>query len=339
MLARPFVAGGAVWNLADFSSETRQEANPHLNTKGLLTANRQPKAPYYYYQTQLRTVPLVRISSRDWTLRAGVAASSDSLICPQVVEVYTNQPTASLRLNGRDLGTRPAPDGVARFRVPFTDGRNLLVASAPSSTATDEAAVDFQVVPQRLNDPRLPFRELNVSLGDERSFVDEQLHQVWLPEQPYAPGGWGYVGGHPYKLPGDRLPYGSDRDILGTDFDAVYETQRLGLTQFRLDLPDGEYELTLHLAELEAAPAAAQLAYNLAGEQASGSAHPAARRFTILVNGQPVLPDLGGAALPPLRAVSHRVPVSVRGGQGLVLTFDAQVGEAYLNGLQVRRVD
>jgi beta-galactosidase len=339
MRARPFVAGGAVWNLADFSSETRQEANPHLNTKGLLTADRQPKAPYYYYQTQLSAAPLVRISSRDWTLRAGVAASPDSLVCPQVVEVYTNQPAASLRLNGRDLGTRPAPDGVARFRVPFTNGRNLLVAGIPGSTITDEATVDFQVLPQQLADPRLPFRELSVSLGDERSFTGYQLRQVWLPEQPYASGGWGYVGGHPYKLPGDRLPYGSDRDILGTDLDAVYETQRLGLREFRFDVPAGTYELTLHLAELEAAPASAQLAYNLAGEQASSSAPAATRRFDILVNGQPILPDLGGAALPPLRAVSHRIPVLVREGQGIVLTFSAQAGEACLNGVQVRRLE
>ncbi|MGI4872155.1 MAG: glycoside hydrolase family 2 TIM barrel-domain containing protein [Janthinobacterium lividum] len=338
ILARPFVAGGAVWNLADFSSETRQEANPHLNTKGLLTATRQPKAPYYYYQTQLSANRTGRIASRNWTLRAGVAVSDDSLVCPQLVEVYTNQPAVRLRLNGDDLGLHPAPGGVACFRVPFVDGRNLLVVNTPDGVATDEATVEFQLLPRRLADPRLPFCELSVSLGDERTFTDEQLRQVWLPEQPYAPGGWGYVGGHVFKLPGERLPYGSDRDVLGTDLDAVYETQRLGLQAFRLDVPDGEYEVTLHLAELEAAPAGAQLAYNLAGEQASGSAAPASRRFEVLMNGQLVLPGLGGAALPPLRAISYRVPVSVRGSQGLELTFRAQAGEACLNGLQVRRV-
>jgi beta-galactosidase len=256
------------------------------------------------------------------------------------VEVYTNQPTATLRLNGRDLGTHAALGGVASFRVPFSNGRNLLAASTPGGSAIDEATIEFQLLPQRLADPRLPFRELNVSLGDERSFTDYQLRQVWLPEQPYSPGGWGYVGGHTYKLPGDRLPYGSDRDILGTDLDAVYETQRLGLREFRLDVPDGTYELTLHLAELESAPSTAQLAYNLAGEQANSGVTPAvARRFTVLVNNQPVLPDLGGVALPPLRATSYRVPVLVRNGQGLTLTFEAQSGEACLNGLQVRRVE
>src|SRR5690606_18519256 len=32
--ARPFVSGGLAWALADFSSEPRAEASPHINTKG-----------------------------------------------------------------------------------------------------------------------------------------------------------------------------------------------------------------------------------------------------------------------------------------------------------------
>ncbi len=337
---RPFVAGATVWNLAEFNSETRQEANPHLNTKSLLTGDRRPKDAYYYYQSRLLAPPLLKIGSRNWTLRAGAAAGPDSLFCRQVVEVYTNQPTAQLLLNGRRLGTQPAVAGVARFSVPFGPGPNHLRAEVPGQAVADETDVDFQLIPARLADPRLPFTELSVSLGDERTFTDYQRHQVWLPEQPYAPGGWGYVGGHVYKLPGDRLPYGSDRDILGTDYDAVYETQRLGLREFRLDVPDGQYEVTLHFAELEAAPAAEQLAYNLAGDKATAAtAAPASRAFSVLANGLPVLPGLGAATgLLPLQATSIQVPVAARGGQGIRLTFEASQGEAFLNGVQVRRL-
>jgi beta-galactosidase len=341
MLARPFVAGSTVWNLAEFNSETRQEAVPHINNKSLLTGDRRPKDAYLFYQARLLKTPFLKIGSRSWTLRAGAQASPDSLICRQVVEVYTNQPTVQLLLNGRDLGTRPAMEGLARFTVPFQNGPNQLRAQVPGQPLTDEASIDFQVIPTKLADTRAPFTELNVSLGDERTFTDARLHQVWVPEQAYAPGGWGYVGGHVYKLPGDRLPYGSDRNILGTDYDAMYETQRLGLSEFRLDVPDGQYELTLHFAELEAAPEAEQLAYNLAGEKAAptSAAAPASRRFTVLVNGQPALPGLSAASgLRPLQAVSIRVPVAAQGGQGIRLTFQAEAGEALLNGLQVKRV-
>nr|GFC69299.1 hypothetical protein [Tanacetum cinerariifolium] len=108
---------------------------------------------------------------------------------------------------------------------------------------------------------------------------------------------------------------GSDRDILGTDLDAIYETQRVGLTQFRLDVPDGEYELTLHLAELEAAPAAAQLAYNLAGEQASGSAPAAARRFGMLVRLASFLPGSAVARVGHQVAAGEQKALGIANGQ------------------------
>ncbi|WP_375378245.1 malectin domain-containing carbohydrate-binding protein [Hymenobacter cellulosilyticus] len=162
-----------------------------------------------------------------------------------------------------------------------------------------------------------------------------------MPEQEYTPGGWGYVGGKVYKLPGERLPYGSDRDILGTGYDALYETQRVGLSQFRLDVPDGEYEVTLHFAELEAAPAAEQLVYNLAGNSAAAGATPkAGRSFSVLANGVAALPNLSTATtLPALQAVSYKVPVSARGGRGIILDFQPQTGETILNGLQVKRLN
>ncbi|MDB5270710.1 MAG: hypothetical protein JWP58_3750 [Hymenobacter sp.] len=341
ILARPFVAGATVWNLAEFNSETRQEAVPHINNKSLLTADRQPKDAYLFYQAHLLKAPFVRIGSRAWTLRSGTAASPDSLYCAQPVEVYTNQSAAELQLNGQSLGTHPAEFGIVRFRVPFANGLNQLTARAGTAPA-DHTDIQFQLLSPNLSSDKLPFSELNVSLGDQRYFTDARLNQVWLPEQAYVPGGWGYVGGHPFALPGTgRLPYGSDRNILGTEYDAVYETQRVGLSQFRLDVPAGRYEVTLHFAELEAVPAAEQLAYNLAkADAASAAPAKAARRFDVWLNGLLLLPDMGpDNNLPPLQAVSVKLPVSVRMGEGIILDFKAAVGETVLNGIQVKRLD
>jgi beta-galactosidase len=91
---------------------------------------------------------------------------------------------------------------------------------------------------------------------------------------------------------------------------------------------------------MEAAPAAEQLAYNLAG----GGTAPAAsatqgRAFTVLVNGLAALPNLNTATtLLPLQATSFKVPVSVRGQQGIIVDFKAQTGEAFLNGIQVKKL-
>jgi beta-galactosidase len=342
ILARPFVAGSAVWNLAEFNSEKRQEAVPHVNNKGLLTGDRQPKDAYLFYQAQLLHTPFLAIGARGWRLRAGVAAGPDSLYCVQPVEVFTNQPAVELRLNGRLLGTRPTEQGVARFRVPFGPGRNQLTATVPGGAVADQADIEFQLIPTRLASAALPFRELNVSLGDERQFSDEARQQVWLPEQAYQPGGWGYVGGQVFRLPGNGLlPYGSNRNVLGTDYDALYQTQRVGLGQFRFDVPNGQYEVTLHFAELENAPPVEQLAYNLQKAPAPDPANPApaGRSFDVRLNGQLVLPALGsGNYLTPLQAQRFTFPVTVQGGQGVVVDFQAQRGETVLNGIQLKRL-
>ncbi|MCC3153226.1 glycoside hydrolase family 2 TIM barrel-domain containing protein [Hymenobacter sp. BT770] len=337
-LARPYVVGTNAWNLTDFNSESRQEANPHVNTKSLLTTDRQPKDTYLFYQAHLLKTPFVKIGSRNWTLRSGTAAGADSLFCKQPVEVYTNQPTVRLTLNGHDLGTRPAEFGIVRFRVPFVDGENKLTAQAPGQTS-DEATITFQLLPPNLTSEKLPFHELNVSLGDQRYFTDAPLSQVWLPEQAYTPGSWGYVGGRALVQPGS-LPYGSGRNILGTEYDAIYETQRVGLSQFRLDVADGQYEVTLHFAELESVPTAEQLIYNL--EKPAGPAAPVSqtgRSFDVLLNGQAVLTGLGTATdLQPLQATNFKFPVQASGGQGIRVDFKAAVGEAILNAIQVKRL-
>ncbi|OUJ70558.1 glycoside hydrolase family 2 TIM barrel-domain containing protein [Hymenobacter crusticola] len=340
ILERPFVAGSTVWNLAEFNSESRQEATPHINNKSLLTADRQPKDAYFFYQANLLKTPFVKIGSRGWTLRSGPAASADSLFCAQPVEVYTNQPIVRLQLNGKDLGSQPATFGVARFRVPFVNGLNQLSAQVEGQPIDDQVDIQFKLLPQKLASAQLPFTELNVSLGDPRYFTDPKLQQVWVPEQAYTPGGWGYVGGQVFKLPGSgRLPYGSDRNILGTDYDAIYETQRVGLTQFRLDVPDGEYEVTLHFAELEAVPQGEQLVYNLGNGANTAADKKASRSFDVLLNGQPVLSDLVTANyLQPLQAVSFKFPVSAQQGRGIILDFKAKTGEAVLNGIQVKRL-
>lgn len=51
---RDFIAGSAVWNMFDFGSESRQDAVPHINNKGLCTFDRKPKPVYFLYQSHLR---------------------------------------------------------------------------------------------------------------------------------------------------------------------------------------------------------------------------------------------------------------------------------------------
>ncbi|MXV17084.1 beta-galactosidase [Pedobacter sp. HMF7056] len=336
IMERPFVAGAMIWNLADFNSEQRAEAMPHINNKGITTIDRQPKDPYLFYQANLLKQPFIRIGAAAWTLRSGIAASETSLVCVQPVEVFTNQPSVSLRLNGKLIGTAAARQGIARFNVPFADGVNLLDASAGTDLA-DQLRIQFKMIPKDLRSAALPFREINVSLGSKRYYADEKLRQVWLPEQAYTPGSWGYVGGQAFAMKGGSQSYGSNKDILGTEDDPIYETQRTGLSQFKLDVPAGEYEVTLLFAELVSGIKREALVYNLSNTTQNEEA--ATRIFDVKLNNVPWLENLGTATyLEPERAYATKTTVSVKGTAGIVIDFTARKGEAVLNGVQVRRV-
>ncbi len=339
---RPFVAGAMIWNLADFNSEERAESMPHINNKGITALDRQPKDSYWLYKARLSTHPVIAIGSKRWNLRSGLADASERLQCTQPVEVYTNQPAVTLRLNGKDLGTVNTTEGTATFNVPFTDGENQLQAftTADGKTYTDEARIHFKLVPQDLKSKTIPFTELNVSLGDKRYIVDEEQQQVWIPEKPYQPGSWGYIGGNVYKMSNGRLPFGSDKNILGTDNDPMYETQRIGIEQFKLDVPDGAYEITLHFAELVFTKKSDELAYNLASSASPPTKdQQGTRTFNVAINNNLVLENLSTSNyMEPDKAYSTKVMVNAANNQGITIQFSPITSETILNGLQIRKL-
>jgi beta-galactosidase len=338
MMDRPFVAGGALWCLVDFSSEGRIDAAPHVNTKGMATSERVPKDAYFYYQANLLKTPFIKIGSHNWTVRGGIGDKNN--ICTQPVEVYSNLPEISLSLDGKLLDRQPVHDKVALFNVPFKNGVNILKASANANNENQEdlTQVDFKMVPADLHSSTLPFDEINVSLGDERYFIDDKLRQVWLPEKEYTPGGCGYVGGHIFSMKGSSLQkYGTNKNILGTDDDPIYATQRVGLSDYKLDVPDGKYEINLLFAELLSKKEMEASVYDLGGQPQKENVTE--RSFDVLINGQKILDAIGdNNYLEPERAFSSRFTIIVLGGKGIDISFKSIKGEAILNGLQVKKV-
>jgi len=332
----PYVAGAAIWCLVDFSSEQRQEATPHVNTKGMLSSTREPKETYFFYQANLLKTPFIRIGAATWKMREGTADAQGE--CMQPVSVYSNFPSVSLYNNGVKIKSADTENGFAAFNVPFVAGANQLRALAVKGgqTIEDNTVVDFKMQPADLKSATMPFSSINVSLGDSRYFMDDNLHQLWVPEQPYTPGSWGYVGGEVFETPGN-VPYGSGRDILGTEYDAIYQTQRVGLSAFKLDVPDGQYEITLHFAELLSPATDKPLVYNLSTQQQSAASSN--RSFDVWVNGNLAIKDLGTQNyLTPLHAYATKIIADVKNGQGITVGFKANTGQAILNGIQVKKV-
>jgi len=333
----PFIAGGIIWNLVEFVNEARQDANPHLNTKGLLTADRKPKDTYYIYKALLAKEPFVKIGGTGWYNRAQEADQGSNTIATQPVSVYSNQTEVTLYVNGKNLGTQPVTDRKAIFKVPFVNGVNVL--KVLSLSLEDNVTINFHVIANNLKGRENKFSTLNVSLGDQRMFMDEVTGESWVPEKEYTVGSWGYIGGKVFKDDEKSDRYGSWRDILGTPYDAIYETQRTGLQSFKADVPAGEYEVTFHFAELLTKEQQQKLVYDLDKNKATEKNELKGRNFDVTINDVPVIENLSEQNyLRPVRAYQTKTLVTVKQAEGISIGFKTHNGNAILNGLQIRKI-
>ncbi len=340
MMSRPFVAAALIWNLAEFNSEQRAETTPHINAKGLLTWDRKPKDSYRFYQANLLKTPYLQIGSKEWDKRTGFALSASNLTCIQPMAFFTNQKKVTVSLNGKEIGTATSMQGIANLDIPFVNGLNDIIASSNENgvQVLDHVTIQFQLLSQNLKNASLPFQNMNISLGDKRYFFDAVTGQTWIPEQEYLPGSWGYVGGQLFTVRGStRTGYGTTKHLIGSDLDPIFQTQRTGIQQFKLDVPNGTYDISLLFAELLSPAKANELVYNL------GNAAPPEefkeRSFSVSVNGQEILTSIGNSNyLEPLHAITTKHSIVVSNNVGITIDFKALVGDAILNGIQVRKI-
>ncbi len=340
IMNRPFVAAAMIWNLAEFSSEQRVETTPHVNAKGLLTLDRKPKDAYRFYQANLLNSPFLQIGSKEWNERTGFAISETQLVSPQPITIFSNQKRVTLQLNGNEIATKETQQGVVTFEVPFIDGNNELSAFANENgkSIEDHAQIHYKLLSQNLQNKNIPFTEMNISLGDKRFYFDALSGKTWIPEQEYQKGSWGYIGGQIFTVKGStRTGYGTTKDIIGTNDEPLYQTQRTGIQQFRFDVPNGKYELTLHFVELLSPTKSTDLVYNLGSSAVQEDFKE--RSFNILLNGQMFINNLSnGENLEPLHLYSSKHTLNINNNTGITLEFVPIKGEAILNAIQLKKI-
>ena len=338
MMKRPFVAGSSLWNLNDFYSESRVDAVPHVNNKGVVGLNREKKDVYWFYKTALSRRPILVIGNREWKSRGGVVNTAQKE-CIQSVPVFSNAEEVELFVNNKSLGKKKIEDNYALFDVPFVGGENLLeaVAVTGGNKLRDMLRIQFQLVGSQLKDEAVPFTEINVMLGSPRYFEDRAANVAWIPEQEYKPGSWGFIGGTSYRRQtGFGTMLGSDIDIHGTDMNPIFQTQRVGIKSFKADVPNGEYSVYLYWAELESDKEREALVYNLGAD--SEQTFAGNRSFGISMNGTTVLDDFNIARdYGYARAVIKKFVVTVKDGKGLSVDFHKKEGEPILNAIRIYR--
>lgn len=338
IMDRTYVVGSSIWNLNDFHSEYRGDSMPHINNKGITTLNREPKDTYLLYRSFLIDEPLVMIGSKGWKNRGGVADENGLTVQP--LKIYANVEEVEVFHNSKRLGHYIVKDNVAEVHIPFVNGQNTIeaVIEVDGRVIRDFYQSTFRQIPQRLRDVNHPFTEINVSLGSRRYFEDKDAALVFIPEQPYSEGSWGYIGGEP-NFPRTRfgvLP-AWETNIMGTNHDPLYQTQRVGIEEFRLDVPDGRYAVYLYWAELESDLEREALAYNLGQDLIRDEAEE--RVFNVNINNRRVLSNFDMAGqIGVERAIDKKFVVNVQNGEGLRIQFDSVAGQAALNAIRVYRM-
>lgn len=335
ILSTDFVAGSAIWNFNDFYSEARTNAIPHVNDKGLLTLNRTPKDTYRFYQVALNKQPTALLASKDWALRAGTL--SENQTCIQPVVVFSNTDDVSLSVNNQKIENSQKEKFCYTYDVPFVNGTNKLNVYV-GKILVDSQTLKFRAIPQNIVENPAAFHSLSVMLGSERYFYNPANSEIWIPDQEYKPGSWGYIGGDAYEKKGRlyNLP-GSDADILQTNIDPVFQTAREGIKYFKIDVPDGMYNVDLFFAELRSNRERAKMANELGNE--SVLENTGDRNFDVLINNEVCLEDFNlSKTFGVQTAVIKSVTVAVKNHTGIIILFEKKVGRSILNAIRIEKI-
>lgn len=330
ILERQYIAGASVWNLIDFNSERRQDAIPHLNSKGLAEADRTPKDTYYLFKAGLSDEPVLKIAETNWTKRSGVPEIGEEFVY-QPVQVYSNTKEVELFQNGKSLGTKPIRDYSAIWEVPFSDGINKITAKSIDDTnINDKLEIIFNMIPFDLKKSEKKV-DIALNTGSNYSFYDTESNVTWEQDKPYLPGSWGYVGGKPLYV---SNKIGTKEDIQTiTSLIPLYQTMQVGAKGYKFDVPTGKYEIELLWVE----------PYPKSRRFIEGNESPhhdgGIRIFDVLINDEVVLEDLD-----LLKDYGYNFPfrkkweIEVKNDENINIEFVNKKGETLISGIRIRQL-
>lgn len=323
---RPFIAGAALWNLVDFSSEKRVDATSHMNNKGLVTHDRKPKDAYYLVKGLFSDKDFVQIGypfRSKWMYAAANAA--DTLI-PVNMNIFSNRKNVQLTVNKTHVHNVAIDNGMGTVHLKLPAGRHLLHTN-DTLNELNYKLIHTELVPFALKDKNKI--DLAVSLGSDYAFIDDRTGLYWLPEKEYQQGSWGFIGGEGLYI-GSKV--GTKEDLLGVvEEDPLYQTMRTDIRGFYADVPDGFYEIELLMADY------VKKSRRFADEDEKVNLEPGKNIFDIVVNNVLMTPalDLGksfGLNVP----VRLKYKVKAENGQGIRINFNKIKGNPVASAIRIR---
>lgn len=314
---KEWISGCTYWNFIDFNVAARQESMPKVNNKGLFYNDRTPKDVAYYFKSMWRKdIPVLRIASRDWKVRVGKEGET------QQIKLYSNLPEVELFVNGESAGKQATDNCHAVFNVVLPVGTSVLTAQGVygNKPVEDVMTIDFRPLPDLSEGD-----ELAINVGSNCFFTSALSNLTWLPDRPYVPGSWGYVSGEARS---------TTSEIVNTVDVPLYQTRREGEFTYKIDAPDGNYEVELLMADVTRP--AAQLA-NLLGKNKSEET-AGETRFNIVICGRQVETNFSPADGGRYRTAFKRRYIVCNEEGCITIALEAVKGKPFISGIKVRKL-
>lgn len=314
---KEWISGCTYWNFIDFNVAARQESMPRVNNKGLFYNDRTPKDVAYYFKSMWRKdIPVLRIASRDWKVRVGKEGVT------QQIKLYSNLPEVELFVNGESAEKQATDNCHAVFNVVLPVGTSVLTAQGVygNKPVEDVMTIDFRPLPDLSEGD-----ELAINVGSNCFFTSALSNLTWLPDRPYVPGSWGYVSGEARS---------TTSEIVNTVDVPLYQTRREGEFTYKIDAPDGNYEVELLMADVTRP--AAQLA-NLLGKNKSEET-AGETRFNIVICGRQVETNFSPADGGRYRTAFKRRYIVCNEEGCITIALEAVKGKPFISGIKVRKL-
>lgn len=323
---RPFMTGMTAWNFADFGSEFRGDAIPHVNQKGLVQYDRTPKDIYFWYKSVLdKREPFVYMAT---DFLSGLTLFQDETY---PIQVYSNQTKGIFYVNGINLGEISFENGAASVEVPFRDGENILRLEAGNSSVEKVVLVHKLETLDFKN-----FDQFGINVGGHFYFHDQERNLTFVPDQTYQTPGFGYLSGAPYGMTKDKNQ-GVPFNVRNTTSDPLFQTMLEGCTDYKVDIPSGEYQVSLFFVEPKMKPT--QNIYNLT--QSAEVVEVTNRRiFDIYLNGHLVQKNVNLASeYPEKYGVNIISNILIPKNEGLKITLKPVEGKPVLSGILIKKIN
>jgi beta-galactosidase len=294
--ARPYLWGVFVWNLFDFSSDSRNEGDlTDINEKGLVSYDRTvAKDAFYFYRANWSTRPTLHLVGRRYTDRAyGVLD----------VKAYSNAAQAHLWLNGKEQGATSCAEGVCLWRgIHLVQGANELRATADIGGVETSDTLQWTFA----GSPGV----VRIKAGDISGYVARD-------NERYGSDMY-FVGGEGKGIDPPDASVGKRSVVSGAVDPRLCDSYREGEFAYHIPVPDGRrYRITARFVEPT--------------ETTTGE-----RVFDVDVNGKRVLNkfDVFATAGGKLKSVERTFDGTAKDGY-LIITFRPSRGRALVSSLSI----